>query len=67
MTGSGGYENLISHTELRELFGLRFSCLSIPKLIEVKRAAGRPKDFEAIAELEAIWKELNQQFPQQED
>jgi hypothetical protein len=23
-------------------------------LIEVKRAAGRPKDFEAIAELEAI-------------
>ena len=27
------------------------------KLIAVKRAAGRPKDFEAIAELEAILEE----------
>jgi len=26
-------------------------------LIKVKRAAGRPKDFEAIAELEAILEE----------
>jgi hypothetical protein len=26
-------------------------------LIQVKRAAGRPKDFEAIAELEAILEE----------
>jgi hypothetical protein len=28
--------------------------LNLEKLIEVKRAAGRPKDFEAIAELELI-------------
>jgi hypothetical protein len=28
--------------------------LSLEKLIVVKRAAGRPKDFEVIAELEAI-------------
>jgi hypothetical protein len=27
------------------------------KLIEVKRAAGRPKDFEAIAELEVLLEE----------
>jgi hypothetical protein len=26
----------------------------LPKLIEVKRADGRPKDFEAVAELETI-------------
>jgi hypothetical protein len=31
--------------------------LTLDKLIEVKRAAGRPKDFEAIAELEAIREE----------
>ena len=30
----------------------------LDKLIEVKRAAGRPKDFEAIAELEAIREEM---------
>jgi hypothetical protein len=32
-------------------------CLDLDRLIEVKRAAGRPKDFEAIAELEAIREE----------
>jgi hypothetical protein len=32
-------------------------CLSIQTLIKVKRAAGRPKDFEALAELEAIAEE----------
>ena len=32
-------------------------CLNIEWLIKVKRAAGRPKDFEAIAELEAILEE----------
>lgn len=32
-------------------------CLGIEWLIKVKRAAGRPKDFEAIAELEAILEE----------
>lgn len=29
------------------------------RLIDVKRAAARPKDFEAIAELEVILKERN--------
>lgn len=32
--------------------------LALSKLIEVKRAAGRPKDFEAIAELEVLLEEL---------
>jgi len=35
-------------------------CLGIEYLIKVKRAAGRPKDFEAIAELEAILEERQQ-------
>jgi hypothetical protein len=37
-----------------EAFGQRVRCLDLRKLIEVKRAAGRPKDLEAIAELEAL-------------
>ena len=32
-------------------------CLTLDKLIAVKRAAGRPKDLEVIAELEAIAEE----------
>jgi hypothetical protein len=31
------------------------------QLIHIKRAAGRPKDFEVIAELEAILEEENEQ------
>jgi hypothetical protein len=31
--------------------------LDLPRLIHVKRAAGRPKDMEAIAELEALLSE----------
>jgi hypothetical protein len=38
-------------------FGEKLRCLNLEKLIEVKRAAGRPKDFDAIAELEAILEE----------
>lgn len=31
--------------------------IDLDKLIELKRAVGRPKDFEALAELEAILEE----------
>jgi predicted nucleotidyltransferase len=43
------------------VFGVECRCLTLDKLIEVKRAAGRPKDFEAIAELEAILEERKDQ------
>ncbi|MCB0075976.1 MAG: hypothetical protein KDD73_01055 [Anaerolineales bacterium] len=49
--GGGTYEALVDHTVGIVLFGDRYKVLSLAKLIEVKRAAGRPKDFEAIAEL----------------
>ena len=54
IVGGGGYEELISHSIEIELFGVHCRCLGLEKLIQVKRAAGRPKDFEALAELEAI-------------
>jgi hypothetical protein len=34
--------------------------LGLQLLVRVKRAAGRPKDFEAIAELEALLAERKQ-------
>ncbi len=52
--GGGGYDDLATHTIEIELFGVRCRCLGLRKLIEVKRAAGRPKDLEVLAELEAI-------------
>ena len=54
ITAGGGYANLEPHAFSIELFGVRCSCLGLDKLIEVKRAAGRPKDLEVIAELVAI-------------
>jgi len=40
------------------VFGARCRCLGLTKLIAVKRAAGRPKDLDAIAELEALLEEM---------
>jgi len=57
ITGGGTYQDLLPDTVTIELFGGRVRCLSLERLIETKRAAGRPRDFEAIAELEAIREE----------
>jgi predicted nucleotidyltransferase len=54
VTGGGGYQDLLPHTVPLLVFGCRIQCVSLRKLIELKRAAGRPKDFEAIAELELL-------------
>jgi len=54
ITGGGRYENLLAHTIVLELFGVSCRCLGLKRLIEVKRAAGRPRDLEAVAELEAL-------------
>ena len=54
IVGGGGYAELIPHTVELQLFGSATSVLDLDKLIDVKRAAGRPKDLEAIAELEII-------------
>ena len=54
ITGGGTYEQLLSSTVRVSAFGVDCLCITLERLIEVKRAAGRTKDFEAIAELEAI-------------
>jgi predicted nucleotidyltransferase len=53
----GGYAELLPHSDELTIYGLKCHCLKLEKLIEVKRAAGRPRDFEAIAELEALREE----------
>ena len=57
ITGGGNYDALLPHTVVMEPFGVNCRCLKLSKLIEVKIAAGRPKDFEVISELEAIQEE----------
>ena len=57
ITGGGGYDALVSRSQTLSLFGVACRCLSLEQLIIVKRAAGRPKDLEALAELEAIAEE----------
>ena len=54
IVGGGGYDALEPHTVMLTVFGHQLLCLGLEKLIHVKRAAGRPKDFEAVAELELI-------------
>jgi len=39
------------------VFGKSCLCLGLRKLIEVKRAAGRPRDLQAVADLEALLEE----------
>jgi hypothetical protein len=50
----GTYESLLPESTLIDAFGIQCRVLDLAALIRVKRAAGRPKDFEAIAELEAL-------------
>ena len=53
-TGGGTYEALLLGSEVRRVFGLDVRFIDLETLIRLKRAAGRPKDLERIAELEAI-------------
>ena len=42
-----------------ELYGHQVAVVTLSKLIALKRAAGRPKDFETLAELETLEEERN--------
>jgi hypothetical protein len=57
IVGGGGYTDLAPHALELSVFDIKCLCLDLDTLIHVKRAAGRPKDLEAIAELEALREE----------
>lgn len=63
VAGGGSYEDLLPFSVQIDLFGHACRCVGLEKLIALKRAAGRPKDNEAIAELEALFDEQRRGRP----
>jgi predicted nucleotidyltransferase len=57
IAGGGTYEALLPHSRKLPVFGIECYCLGLDRLIQAKRDAGRPKDLEVIAELEALREE----------
>ena len=47
--GSGGYENLSADADVMDVAGLEVPVVSVDALIEMKEAAGRPKDREHLS------------------
>ncbi len=55
-----GYEELLEDSVCMDLGeGLKIQVLGLPKLIELKKRAGRPKDLAALPVLEATLEELS--------
>jgi len=54
IAGPGSYENLVTHSITIDVFGIQCRVISLDALIRAKRAAGRPKDLETLAELETL-------------
>lgn len=57
ITGVGDYSAVRAVSEEISLYGAPYRCISLDALIVSKRAAGRPKDLEVVAELELIREE----------
>ena len=57
VAGGPAYEQVLPETETTTIGGLAFRCVSLPRLIALKRAASRPKDLNVLAELEALLEE----------
>jgi predicted nucleotidyltransferase len=52
--GVGAYPECRKRSTPVEAYGIRFSVLDLPALIDAKKAAGRPKDIDQLPELEAL-------------
>lgn len=63
VTGGGNYEALLPFTTIQEIHGAQVRVVTLERLIELKRAAGRPKDFEVLAELDALLEERRRNKP----
>ena len=68
VAGGGTWtEALLPHTELRNVLELECRFVDLETLIRLKRAAGRPKDLERLAELELLWREQHGHEPGDRD
>lgn len=54
MLGAGSYDDIVGTAEQVSLFDNSYLIVDIETLIRAKRAAGRPKDLEVLAELQAL-------------
>ena len=54
IVGGGSHEDLVAHSTTWRVFGVPCRFLDLDWLIRVYRATGRPRDLEAVAELEAL-------------
>ena len=59
VTGGGTYDDLLPFSEDLPVFGSKCRFVTLERLIQLKRAAGRPKDLEVLAELQALLEERN--------
>jgi len=57
VAGGPAFENLLPDTVVMDMNEFSCRCLELQRLILTKKAAGRPKDLEPIAELEALLEE----------
>ncbi len=60
VAGGGTYEQLLPFTQEATAFGITCQVVTLERLIQLKRAAGRAKDLEIIAELQALLEERRQ-------
>lgn len=63
VAGIGGYEEVKAASKLVEAFDRRVWTLDLPGLIAAKRAAGRPKDLQALPELESLLEATQEDGP----
>ena len=57
VAGGGDYGQLLPFSQDVQSQGVTCRCVTLERLIQLKRAAGRPKDLEVIAELQALLEE----------
>jgi predicted nucleotidyltransferase len=57
VTRIGGYRELLPQSNEIIAFGIRCRRANLEGLIQMKRAAGRPEDFEILAQLQALLEE----------
>ena len=57
VAGGGTYDELSSSSEWTDFDGIKLRCVTLEKLIYLKRASGRLKDLNVIAQLEALRQE----------
>jgi hypothetical protein len=57
VAGLGAFESVAGDSLEADLFGRTYRFLGLEALLRSKRAAGRPKDLEVLAELESIRRE----------